>query len=168
MHLTGRADTSETLRDPDFGVAANAVKLVRTTEMYQWQEYEKSETRDKDGGGKETVTTYSYSQTWSGKVIDSKAFRQSWGHDNPALPPFPSTTFVARTVSLGAFTLSRPLVDEMKEREALRVTQAMAAAPCYARRACVSSETALTAAWTPPPRASVTCACISASFVPRR
>lgn len=126
VHLTGRADTAETLRDPDFGVAASAIKLVRTTEMYQWQEYEKSETRDKDGGGKETVTTYSYSRTWSEKAIDSRAFRQSWGHDNPGPVPFPSTTFVAGTVSLGAFTLSRPLVDEMKEREALPVTKAMA------------------------------------------
>jgi hypothetical protein len=128
VHLTGRADTAETLRDPDFGVSASAIKLVRTTEMYQWQEYEKSETRDKDGGGKETVTTYSYSQTWSEKAIDSKAFRQSWGHDNPGPLPFPSTAFVARTVTLGAFTLSGPLVEEMKEREPLPVTKAMASA----------------------------------------
>ena len=128
VHLTGRADTAETLGDPDFGVTANAIKLVRTTEMYQWQEYEKSETRDKDGGGKETVTTYSYSKTWSEQAIDSKAFRQSWSYGNPGPVPFPSTTFVARTVTLGAFTLSPTLVQEMKEWQTLPVTKAMATA----------------------------------------
>jgi hypothetical protein len=128
VHLTGHADTKETLRDPDFGVTANAIRLVRTTEMYQWQEYEKSETRDKDGGGKETVTTYSYSKTWSEKTIDSRQFHQSWSYDNPGPVPFPSTTFVAKAVTLGAFTLSRALVEEMKEREVLPVTKAMATA----------------------------------------
>jgi len=128
VHLTGHADTTEILRDPEFGVTANGIQLLRTTEMYQWQEYEKSETRDKDGGGKETVTTYSYSETWSEKAIDSKAFHQSRSDDNPGPVPFPSTTFVAKAVTLGAFTLSRALVGEMKEREALPVTKAMATA----------------------------------------
>jgi hypothetical protein len=128
VHLTGRADTAETLRDPDFGVTASAIQLVRTTEMYQWQEYEKSESKDKPGGGKETVKTYSYSKTWSEKAIDSKLFHQSWSYDNPGPVPFPSKRFVAGAVTLGAFTLSRALVDEMKEREALPVTREMATA----------------------------------------
>jgi hypothetical protein len=128
VHLTGHAETTETLRDPDFGVTARAIQLVRTTEMYQWQEYEKSESRDKPGGGKETVKTYRYSKTWSEKAIDSTAFHQSWSYDNPGPVPFPSTRFVATAVTLGAFTLSRALVDEMKEREALPVTGDMATA----------------------------------------
>ena len=127
VHLTGHADTAETLRDPDFGVTANAIRLVRTTEMYQWQEHEKSETRDKLGGGKETVTTYTYHETWSERAIDAGSFHQSSSHANPGPIPYASTAFVAKTVTLGAFILSRPLVEEMKEGTALPVTEARAA-----------------------------------------
>jgi len=128
VHVTGRAETEETLRDPEFGVSATAIKLVRTTEMYQWQEREQAETRDKPGGGKETTTTYGYARVWSERTIDSNAFHQSWSHKNPGPVPFPSATFVAKTVTLGAFALSGALVDEIDESEELPVSATMATA----------------------------------------
>lgn len=126
VHLTGHAQTAETLRDPDFGVSATAIQLVRTAEMYQWQERESDETRDKPGGGTETVKTYRYFKTWSEKAIDSGLFHSSTSATNPGPLPFPSKTFVAKAVRLGAFTLSRPLVEELKQQEPLRVTGTMA------------------------------------------
>lgn len=38
VHVTGRAETAEILVDPEFSVAANAIRLLRTVEMYQWKE----------------------------------------------------------------------------------------------------------------------------------
>lgn len=130
VHLTGQAETTETLRDPDFGISASAIRLVRTTQMYQWQERESETTRDKPGGGTgtETVKTYSYFRTWSEKAIDSDRFHSSTSAANPGPLPFASRTFAAETVKLGAFTLSRPLVDQIKQREPLPITPTLAAA----------------------------------------
>ena len=41
VHVTGMAETDETLADSEFSVAVNAIKLRRKVEMYQWQEKQK-------------------------------------------------------------------------------------------------------------------------------
>lgn len=122
VHLVGRADTRDIVRDPDFGVSANAIRLVRTTEMYQWKEHEQTETRDKPGGGREEIRNYTYYKTWSGSEIGSGAFHSSSAPTNPGRVPFPSTSFTARSVTLGAFTLPRALVEEMKVEQPLAAT----------------------------------------------
>lgn len=109
VHMTGMAQTGETLTDPVFGVSRNALKLRRQVEMFQWDEEAESRTKKKMGGGTETVTTYSYSKIWSDSLIDSGAFRQP-GHDNPGAMPYQTLELVARDVSVGAFTLSASLI----------------------------------------------------------
>jgi hypothetical protein len=42
VHLTAKAVTDETLADDMFGVSANAIKLRRNVEMYQWKEKQKN------------------------------------------------------------------------------------------------------------------------------
>jgi hypothetical protein len=129
VHLSGRAETAEVLRDPHFGVSANALQLVRTTEMYQWHEHVKEKERDKIGGGKEKVKEYTYKKLWSETAVDSSRFEHEWTHENPKGPiPFASTAFVAGSVRLGAFTLSRELVEKVKTSEPLPVTGEMARA----------------------------------------
>ncbi len=126
VHLTGQAVTTEVLRDPQFAVSANALKLIRTTEMYQWHEREKQVERDTGDGGKETVREYSYYKDWSERVVDSDRFHSPTGHENPKGPmPFPSTTFVASTVTLGAFTLSPELVQKIDKADRLPVAEAL-------------------------------------------
>src|SRR5688500_5995550 len=49
VHMTGAAATTETLSDPEFGVATNAIKLRRNVEMYQWKEKEETKTEKKTG-----------------------------------------------------------------------------------------------------------------------
>ena len=44
--------------DPLFGVKSDGLVLRRSVEMYQWKENRHSETKEKLGGGSETVTTY--------------------------------------------------------------------------------------------------------------
>jgi hypothetical protein len=128
VHVVGRADADETLRDPEFGVTARAIRLVRTTEMYQWKEHEKTETRVRPSGGKEEVKTYTYYKEWSEHEITSGSFHSSSAPTNPGPVPFASTSFTAKTVTLGAFTLPSELVAKVKAQEPLPVTPAMAAA----------------------------------------
>ncbi len=124
VHVSGHATTSETLTDPDFLVAANAIKLRRKVEMYQWQQNEKKETRKKLGGGTETVTTYTYDKTWSTERIDSSGFKEADGHQNPASMPYESRDFRADHVTLGAFTLSPSLLDQMSSFEPVTLSDA--------------------------------------------
>ena len=60
--------------DPEFNVKTDGLSLRRQVEMYQWKEHEKSTSKDKLGGGTETVTTYEYVRTWSSNAIDSSRF----------------------------------------------------------------------------------------------
>jgi hypothetical protein len=123
VHVSGLADTAETLTDPDFGVSARAIRLVRTAEMYQWEEAKRSETRRGPDGQEETVETVSYEKVWSEKAIDSRRFEEAKVHPNPGGLPLPSRTFVARSVTLGAFTLPASLVERLKQSQPLPVAE---------------------------------------------
>ncbi len=130
VHLTGRATTSEMLTDPDFLVAANAIKLRRRVEMYQWQEKKEEKTRKKVGGGSEATTTYSYEKRWSDRPIDSSGFKEADEHRNPSAMPFESREAQAEHVTLGAFTLTHSLLDQMNDYDPLPMSdQQLAALP---------------------------------------
>jgi hypothetical protein len=125
VHVTGPVSTEAALIDPEFGVEADGVKLVRTVEMFQWKEEEKSETRKKLGGGEETVKTYTYEKAWSDDAIDSSSFQQPGGHENPGAFPVEGNTVVADPVHVGAFTLSAEQIDQLSNGQELPVTEAM-------------------------------------------
>lgn len=110
VHVVGMASTGETLSDPDFGVAANAIHLRRKVEMYQWQERSESRTEKKVGGATETTTTYSYDKAWSERSIDSTRFEVPDGHGNPDSFPYAGRAVAASQVSVGAFELSPSLI----------------------------------------------------------
>jgi hypothetical protein len=115
VHLSADAVTDETLVDQDFGVSANAIRLRREVEMYQWKETEKSETRKKLGGGEETVTTYTYTKEWSGMLNDTANFHEPAGHENPSEFPYDSMTLDAEQVAVGAFYLSPDLIAQLSD-----------------------------------------------------
>jgi hypothetical protein len=115
MHFTGEARTNDTLTDRHFQVSANALRLRRDVEMFQWTEDQRKETRRKVGGGTETKTTYSYRRTWSAKPIRSSAFRRPEGHENPADLPFHSETQDASLATVGAFELPGALVARLSD-----------------------------------------------------
>jgi hypothetical protein len=118
VHVSGPVTTDETPTDPDFAVAATGIRLVRDVEMYQWKEESKSETTKKLGGGEETVTTYSYSKVWSDDAIDSGSFKQPDGHQNPSME-IGSRSFQVAQAKLGAFTLDKPVLDQIYAEKAL-------------------------------------------------
>jgi hypothetical protein len=121
IHVTGKADTDAILSDPVFGVSANALKLKRTVEMYQWKETSQSKTKKTIGGGTETVRTYTYGKTWTDKPISSTGFKEAANHRNPPSIPYESTQQIAHGATLGAYNLSSSLVDKIDSLEPLPV-----------------------------------------------
>ena len=109
VHLSGQASTDAILSDPDLAISAPGIRLERQVEMYQWEEDRHSETKEKLGGGTETVTTYSYKKHWSTRAIDSSHFKKPEGHGNPGQMPLGPRTIQADSVHIGAFRLSSGL-----------------------------------------------------------
>jgi hypothetical protein len=84
VHVAGPVQTAQTVSDGDLNVEfPGQVSVMRTAEMYQWKEDEKSTTEDQVGGSQKTVTTYTYSKTWSADAMDSSQFKHPEGHVNP-------------------------------------------------------------------------------------
>ena len=110
VHLTGTAAAEGPVTDPVFGITDDALKLRRNVEMYQWKQTEKSQTKQKLGGGEETTTTYSYAKDWSSSLIDSSRFHTPSGHANPDSMAAESETFVADGIHVGKFDLPDSLV----------------------------------------------------------
>lgn len=102
----GKIDLSEsnTLTDSKFGINQKAAKLLRTVEMYQWDEK-----CEKDDNDKETC---SYEKVWEDKLIDSSDFKEA-GHSNPSEMPYETESFVAENVKLGAFYLPEELIGKV-------------------------------------------------------
>ncbi|MCX6354099.1 MAG: TMEM43 family protein [Candidatus Aureabacteria bacterium] len=115
VHMTGKAETKEILSDPAFGVSANALKLSRLVEMYQWEEKKESKKQKKLGGGAETTTTYNYNKAWSDRQISSAEFKYPENHENPASMPYTPSRWIAELVHLEAFRLPWSLVREIND-----------------------------------------------------
>ena len=123
VHLSGLATTDEILRDDDFKIEANGIRLNRVAEMYQWKENSETETDKTVGGKKTTTTTYTYETEWSSSLIDSGGFRESTGHQNPSSMPLSGRVIRADNVALGAFRLTPGMVGKISGSEPLTVTQ---------------------------------------------
>ena len=112
VYFSGEAKAEGTLEDAEFKVTAEALKLRRAAEYYQWDEDVKTETKKKLGGGEETVKTYNYTKKWSNKPIDSSNFKRQGGHQNPS-PAVAEETWTANPITVGEFTLSSGLVGQI-------------------------------------------------------
>ncbi len=115
IHLTGTAKTSEILNDGQFGVEANAIRLVRKVEMYQWKEYEEEVKRTDSNGKTTTETSYGYEKEWSKDPIDSGKFNDPVNHPNPAALPFESMTYDAKEVYVGEYLLPHGMTSRIDQ-----------------------------------------------------
>lgn len=127
VHVSAEATADAPLEDSIFGITEEALRLRRSVEMFQWKEDQKSETKQNLGGSEETVTTYSYSKTWSPTLIDSSSFQKPDGHQNPGEFPVDSVTLDADPVTLGGFVLPTSLVDQINNFATRPVTRDEAA-----------------------------------------
>lgn len=123
VHTSGTVVSGETLTDPDFGITATGVSLIRRAEMYQWKEESRSETRKTLGGGEETVTTYTYSRVWADSPQDSSSFKQPSGHENPEMR-WRDRTFTLTNARMGGWDLDVQTLSRIGGEEPLPVTQA--------------------------------------------
>lgn len=112
IHLAGMALTRQTLQDPVFAVQAQALRLNRVVEMYQWQEASETKTVKQLGGSEREETVFTYRKLWSESAIDSSAFKLSSEHRNPGMP-FESATYQASDIAVGAFRLATPFRDQL-------------------------------------------------------
>ncbi|MEZ6097109.1 MAG: TMEM43 family protein [Pirellulaceae bacterium] len=108
VHLSGEANTTEQLQDETFGISANALRLQRSVEMYQWVEETETRTKDKFGGGTETTKTTTYEKEWVDHYQDSNHFEHPEGHANPA-PKYDNMAVDANEVAVGVYELSESL-----------------------------------------------------------
>ena len=121
VYLKGETETVAPLKDEAFGVTAQAVKLIRKAEMYQWVEVVRTETKNKIGGGTEEVKTYSYEKEWRNSPVDSSRFKVASEHQNPTEMPFRDASTTASPVAFGAFTLPDFLAAQIGGAQALPV-----------------------------------------------
>jgi hypothetical protein len=107
IHVHGPAITGETLRDPVFGVAANAVKLRRQVQVYQSRETQALSAGEEAPGG-------------TAPVVARETDRADPPAD-PTAPPYSVAEFTARMVTLGAYTLSRPFIEQIDRFRPLKL-----------------------------------------------
>lgn len=119
VHLNGMATTQEVLRDGVFGVAANAMRLKREVEMFQWKETQRKTKKKKLGGGTQTTTDYSYQKVWSANLINSSGFKMEDEHRNPASMPYQPVELITKSGTIGGFSLAKNLVLKMSGYENL-------------------------------------------------
>jgi hypothetical protein len=125
VHMSGKAETKETLKDDQFGVAVPAIRLSRNVEMYQYKEVKEEKKKKKIGGGEETVTTYTYPKEWSSKWLDSSGYKDPDHPNNPPSMPYKGESWRAKEVSLGAYKLSDALAGQIKGDDTLTVSANM-------------------------------------------
>ncbi len=102
IHVTGDLRAKAPVFDKEFGVGAQAIRLDRVVEMFQWKQSVSSRSQSNLGGSQTNTTTYSYKLAWEPGRINSEQFKQPAGHVNPQ-PRFQQVNFFAKEPELGAF-----------------------------------------------------------------
>lgn len=111
IHATAMAETSEHLTDELNGIDVVAISLIRDVEYYQWVENSESQTKDKFGGGQETVTTYSYDRKWTSDPVDSDNFKDpAYRGKNTVNEKIEAETKYSPNVNFGAYKLPEFLI----------------------------------------------------------
>jgi hypothetical protein len=123
IHVTGDTAVAEPIEDPIFNISESAIRLRRNIQVYQWKEKKESKSRDKVGGGKETVTNYTYEKVWSPELIKSSSFKSSEDHRNPSKLKIAKKEIVAKDATLGQFKLTPEIIGKIPGDENLDATE---------------------------------------------
>ena len=106
IHASAFADTRDVLTDGLFGISETAIAISRKVEFYQYEEKSTSETRDRIGGGQETITTYTYDLRWASSPVKSDNFNDpNYRGSNFVLANIEAQTETAKNVTFGGYRL---------------------------------------------------------------
>ena len=112
------ATTDDSLSDKQFGIGAKAISLTRRVEYYQWVEHASSSSEDKLGGSEVTTTTYTYSQEWTSRPVQSSQFKDpAYQQKNFVLTQVEPEEQWAETVTFGAYKLNNSLIRSISSVE---------------------------------------------------
>lgn len=104
VSVTGQVTTPEMIGDGLFLAPGNYLGVMRSVEMYAWEEKTSSSSEVKVGGSEETKTTYTYEKRWTSSPKSSSTFKVEQGHSNPPLV-YDNATVTASEASIGAYTI---------------------------------------------------------------
>lgn len=104
VSVTGSLSSRERIVDPLYGFGGDYIQLVRSVEMFSWEERSASRESSRDSEGRRR---YSYRRVWTEEPADSDRFQRPSGHTNPPLP-LSSKTFTAKTASIGVYLVDPP------------------------------------------------------------
>ena len=110
LHLAGPARPSGPVADPLLPLTAEALRLDRVVEMYQWREFSQ---------GTGDNRTDNYEAVWAEGRIPSERFRDRMRHSNPPAPGIASARFYADEVALGAYAVAPALLDRLPASESV-------------------------------------------------
>lgn len=113
IHAQAFANSLDSLTDAAYGVGARAININREVEYYQWVEHAREETRERIGGTKETVTTYTYEQKWVSEPNTDPLKDPAYAGRNFALTTIPDNLILATNVQLGAYKLPGFIIDDI-------------------------------------------------------
>lgn len=123
VYATGNAVSEGEVRDNDFEISLNAIKLSRSVKYYQWVEISHTENKNNAGGSQTTTTTYTYAKKWVEFPVDSSGFKEQKGHQNTIKADIKFQNIEANKVSFGAYSLNKKQIGEIKGRQKLSLSQ---------------------------------------------
>ncbi len=115
IYVVGQALPATEVRDPQFEISIEALRLDRSAETYQWLEH-----REGSGDNK----NLRYEKIWSPMLIPSARFEQRAYHANPAQLQIESARAYPEGARLETWVLDRALIDVLPAIRELRPERA--------------------------------------------
>lgn len=111
VHAVAPIVSDRELKDPTYPISVKAIRLNRKVEYYQWEEKQTTTTRDKTGGGQETITTYTYEKRWTPSPVNSSNFKDpEYQNRNSVKITVSDFNTIAPNVTFGAYKLPSDLL----------------------------------------------------------
>lgn len=123
VHVTGQAVARAEVVDPDTGVSAPGVQLVRAVQMFQWVERRQEVVETDEQGREQRVVRYTYEPLWLQSWRDPGEFKGPQPPRNPSAMPYRTEQWLADHVTVGAFRLTPLQVLRIGSREDLDLSR---------------------------------------------